>query len=225
MRILLVEDEATLADVLVELLRSEGYSVDLATNGSSAAEFACLNPYDMVVLDWSIPPPSGLELLSRWRAEGNNVPVLMLTGHTGLEDRVDGLDSGADDYLTKPFPIAELLARVRSLLRRRERLLQDVLTAGSLVMDRTAHRVSVDGQPLALSPKEFAVLEQLLLYRGTVLDRSHLAEHAWDRAFDPLSNVIDVTVHRLRKKIEAVGEANLLLTVKGVGYMIRSEQA
>lgn len=225
MRVLLVEDETTLADALAELLRSEGYSVDLATTGASAAELACLNPYDLVILDWSIPPPSGLELLSRWRAEGNSVPVLMLTGHTGLEDRVDGLDRGADDYLTKPFPIAELLARVRSLLRRRERPLHDVLVVGDLMMDRTAHRVSVEGEPLALSPKEFAVLEQLLLHRGTVLDRSHLAEHAWDRAFDPLSNVIDVTVHRLRKKIEAVGQGDLLHTIKGVGYMIRSEQA
>ncbi len=225
MRILLVEDESSLADALLDLLRSEGYSVDLATTGNHAAELASLSPYDLVILDWSIPPPSGLDLLAQWRGQGSEVPVLMLTGHTDLEDRIDGLDSGADDYLTKPFPIAELLARVRSLLRRRERPLQDVLSAGDLVMDRTAHRVTVAGQPLDLSPKEFAVLEQLLLYRGRVLDRSHLAEHAWDRAFDPLSNVIDVTVHRLRKKIEAEGQESLLLTVKGVGYMIRGEQA
>ena len=224
MRILLVEDETALADALMELLRSEGYSVDLATAGRHAAELADLNPYDLVILDWSIPPPSGIDLLNEWRGAGNNVPVLMLTGHTGLEDRVDGLDSGADDYLTKPFPIAELLARVRSLLRRRERPVKDVLSAGALLMDRTARKVSVSGRTLTLSPKEFAVLEQLLLYRGTVLDRAHLAEHAWDRAFDPLSNVIDVTVHRLRKKIDAHGGNGLLVTVKGAGYMIGDEE-
>jgi len=225
MRILLVEDETALAEALSELLRAGGYSVDRAATGGAAAELASANPYDLVILDWSIPPPSGIELLSEWRAAGNDVPVLMLTGRVGIEDRVDGLDRGADDYLTKPFPIAELMARVRSLLRRGARPVQDVLRARQLVMDRTARLVSVRGRSLDLSPKEFAVLEQLLLHRDEVLDRAHLGEHAWDRAFDPLSNVIDVTVHRLRKKIAALGEPDLLQTVKGVGYIIRDETA
>jgi DNA-binding response OmpR family regulator len=225
LRILVVEDEETLAAAIVELLRIEGYAVDLAADGESASELAFVNPYDLVVLDWTIPPPSGLELLRSWREEGKDTPVLMLTGRGGLADRVDGLDTGADDYLTKPFAFAELLARVRSLLRRRERPVADQLTAGDLAMDRTARTVTVAGVDLSLSPKEFALLEYLLTHKDQVVSRSELIEHVWDDDFDSMSNLVDVMVHRLRKKIDGGRETTLLRTVRGAGYSLAGERS
>src|SRR5579885_675433 len=180
MRILVVEDEEVLADALAEGLRDESYAVDLARRGSEAEELMAVNAYDLVILGWTIPAPSGIDLLRRWRAAGNDTPVLMLTGRAGLADRVGGLDTGADDYLTKPFAFAELLARSRSLLRRRARPLVAALTAGDVVMDRGAHAVTVAGEPIELAPKEFAVLEYLLAHKGEVVSRTELAEHVWD---------------------------------------------
>ena len=225
MRILLVEDEHSLADAVAEVLRDESYAVDVAGNGALADELAAVNSYDLVILDWSIPGPSGIDLLRRWRRQGSTVPVLMFTGRADIADRVGGLDSGADDYLTKPFAFEELLARVRSLLRRassRPDVLE--LSAGDLVMDRASHQVRVAQHSVDLSPKEFAVLEYLLMRRDQVVTRTDLAEHAWDDAFDPASNVIDVTVHRLRRKIDGDRDLRLLHSVKGVGYVLRSER-
>lgn len=224
MRILVVEDETLLAEAVVELLGDEGYAVDLAANGETASELVAVNPYDLVVLDWTIPPPTGIELLQRWRDEGRTVPVLMLTGRSAEDDRVGGLDTGADDYLTKPFSFAELLARVRSLLRRREKPLQTELVAGDVVMDRAGRTVTVAGEPVELRLKEFALLEYLLTRADEVVSRSDLIEHVWDDAFDSLSNVVDVTVHRVRRKIDGDREERLLHTVKGVGYVLRSER-
>lgn len=225
MRLLVVEDEEALAEAVVEALRLEHYAVDLAADGSTADELMMVNDYDLVVLDWSIPPPTGIELLERWREQGSETPVLMLTGRTSIEDRVDGLDRGADDYLTKPFSLEELLARVRSLLRRREKELNMELSADDLVMDRAACVVKVDGAEVGLSPKEFTVLEYLLTRRDEVVSRTDLIEHAWDDAFDSMSNVVDVVVHRLRKKIDGDRELRLLHTVKGAGYLLRSERS
>ncbi len=225
MRILVVEDETNLAEALVEVLEDEAYAVDLAEEGATASELMSVNTYDAVVLDWTIPPPTGIELLRRWRERGDETPVLMLTGRGGVEDRVDGLDTGADDYLIKPFSFDEFLARVRSLLRRREKALNNRLEAGDVEMDRAAHRVKVGGHEVDLSPKEFSMLEYFLHRIDEVVSRTDLSEHVWDDSFDSMSNVIDVTVHRLRRKIDGDREARLLHTVKGVGYVLKSERA
>jgi DNA-binding response OmpR family regulator len=225
MRILVVEDEPLLAEALAESLRAESYAVDVAPDGPTASELMAVNEYDAVVLDWTIPPPTGLELLRDWRSEGITTPVLMLTGHSGLDDRVGGLDSGADDYLIKPFSMAELLARTRSLLRRRSKDLKTDLAADDLVMDRAAREVTVAGAVVDLSPKEFALLEYLLHRVGDVVTRSEISDHVWDDSFDSFSNVIDVTIHRLRKKIDGDRAERLLHTVKGVGYVLKPSRA
>ncbi len=224
MRILVVEDEEVLADALVEGLRDESYAVDLARRGTEAEEQMAINAYDLVILDWTLPAPSGIELLRRWRAAGNDTPVLMLTGRADLADRVGGLDTGADDYLTKPFAFDELLARSRSLLRRRVRPLVASLSAADVEMDRGAHAVRVAGEPIELSPKEFAVLEYLLAKKGQVVSRTELAEHVWDDSFDAMSNVVDVILYRLRRKIDGDREEKLLQTLKGVGYRLRDRR-
>ncbi len=223
MRLLVVEDERDLAQVLVEALEEESYAVDLALTGEQADELFEVNDYDLVVLDWSIPPPTGIELLATWRAAGHQLPVLMLTGRREIEDRVGGLDSGADDYLTKPFSLVELLARVRSLMRRRDKSLV-CLQAADLTLDRAAHTAHLGGVLLDLAPKEFGCLEYLLTHHDEVVSRTTLAEHVWDDSFDAMSNVIDVIIYRLRKKIDSGTERRLLHTVKGVGYLLKSER-
>jgi DNA-binding response OmpR family regulator len=225
MRILVVEDEEVLADALAEGLRDESYAVDLAGRGSEADELMAVNAYDLVILDWTIPAPSGIDLLRKWRRAGNDTPVLMLTGRADVADRIGGLDTGADDYLTKPFDFDELLARARSLLRRRARPLVASLIAGDLEMDRSAHVVRVAGETIDLAPKEFAVLEYLLNHKGEVVSRAELSEHVWDDSFDSMSNVVDVTVYRLRKKIDGDREQRLVHTFKGVGYMLRDQRS
>ncbi len=228
LRVLVVEDEEVLAQALVELLEGEFYAVDHAGDGETAAELAAVNEYDLVVLDWTIPPPTGIELLRAWRHEGRDMPVLMLTGRNAVHDKVDGLDTGADDFLTKPFSLPEFLARVRSLLRRRAKPLQPALTAGDLTMDRAGRRVTVGGGELELSPKEFALLEYFLNHKDQAISRTELSEHVWDDSFDSLANVIDVTVHRLRKKIDGDRgdrEGRLLHTLKGVGYVLKSQRS
>ena len=223
MRILVVEDDTELAPLLTEALQAENYAVDLASDGGTAEELTSYNEYDLIVLDWSIPPPTGIELLRRWRAEGRQAPVLMLTGKAGVDDRVDGLDSGADDYLTKPFSMVELLARTRSLLRRRSKSLTPLL-AGDLALDRSTRRVTVGGEEIELPPKEFGVLEYLLHHVDQPVTRADIAEHVWDDSFDAMSYVIDVILYRLRKKIDGSRDGKLLRTIKGVGYVLRSER-
>jgi DNA-binding response OmpR family regulator len=224
-RILVVEDEEVLAQALIEALQEEFYAVDLAGNGELASEMVAVNSYDLIVLDWTIPPPTGIDLLRAWRQAGKDTPVLMLTARSDVTDKVDGLDTGADDFLTKPFSLSELLARVRSLLRRRGKSLQAVLSAGDLTMDRAARRVTVGGRPLELSPKEFALLEYFLSRKDEVVTRTELSEHVWDDSFDSLGNVIDVTVHRLRKKIDGDRSDRLLHTLKGVGYVLKNQRS
>ncbi|MDH3403737.1 MAG: response regulator transcription factor [Acidobacteriota bacterium] len=225
MRILLVEDDEMIATAIEEALVVSHYAVDRVSDGVSADEAVAVNGYDAIVLDWGIPDPSGIELLRQWRAKGISTPVLMLTGRSDVVDRVDGLDSGADDYLTKPFAVAELLARVRSLIRRRERSLFSTLAADDVEMDRAARRVTVGGEPIELSPKEFGLLEYLLYHVDEVVTRTDISEHVWDDSFDAMSNVIDVTIHRLRRKIDGDRPGALLRTVKGVGYLLASARA
>jgi DNA-binding response OmpR family regulator len=224
-KILVVEDDPRMSALICEVLEDACYAVDPAADGETAADLMDVNEYDLVVLDWSIPSPSGIELLRNWRREGRTLPILMLTGRDAVEDRVGGLDTGADDYLTKPFSFVELLARVRSLLRRRERPLRMTLTAGDLELDRARHRVTVAGRPVVLSPKEFAVLEYLLARKNEVVTRIEIEEHAWDEASEPMANVVDVVIHRLRKKIDGGRDERLIHTVRGVGYMLRSERS
>jgi DNA-binding response OmpR family regulator len=225
MRILVVEDEDLLADGTVEALRMETYAVDLARTGESANEFMYMNTYDLVILDWTIPAPTGIDLLLGWRAAGNTTPVLMLTGHDAIEDRILGLDSGADDYLLKPVILAELLARVRCQLRRRNKPLQVALTVGDLVMDRARKEVKVQGKQVQVSPKEFSLLEYLMNHPDEVVTRTELIEHVWDDSFDSMSNPVDVIIYRLRKKIDGNRQHRLLHTRKSQGYVLASERA
>jgi DNA-binding response OmpR family regulator len=224
MKLLLVEDDPFLAESIAEVLRDESYAVDHAPDGPTAEELASYTEYDLIVLDYQIPPPSGIQLVRAWRAEGKTWPVLMLTARSSIADKVTGLDAGADDYLVKPFDFAELLARVRSLLRRREKTVTQDLVAGDLVMDRTSHSVRLDGKELDLAPKEFALLEYLLARRDQVVTRSEIEEHVWDSSFDSMTNIVDVLIHRLRKKIDGDRPGRLLHTVKGAGYRLSSER-
>ncbi|HEX6202398.1 MAG TPA: response regulator transcription factor [Thermoanaerobaculia bacterium] len=221
MRLLLVEDERRLAEHLARGLREEGYAVDRAGTCARAAELTIENPYDLAVLDLILPDGSGLDLLGRWRREGFAAPVLVLTARDRLEEKVAGLDAGADDYLTKPFEFGELLARVRALLRRRETPPRDLLVLGGLSLDRTARRVEREGRPIELTAKELALLEFFLLHPGAVLSRETIAEHVWDAAYEARSNVIDVIVGRLRRKL-GDGSGVRLDTVAGVGYALRA---
>lgn len=221
MRILLAEDEAELLDVTVKRLKSEGYGVDGCDNGLDAQDYLKHTDYDVVILDIMMPGKDGLTLLRELRAAGGRVPVLLLTARDSIGDRVEGLDAGADDYLTKPFAFEELLARLRVLLRRNSADKAGVLAAGDLTMELSTHRVTRGGKEITLSSKEFAMLEYMLRNRGTVLTRRQLEDHVWDYGFEGGSNVVDVYVRYLRRKIDDPFEQKLILTVRGTGYMIK----
>lgn len=219
MRVLLVEDERRYFGPMLEALTGECYAVDHAADGAAADELFFVNDYDLVILDWKVPPPTGMELLWHWREQGGETPILMLTEHPDVEDLVCALDTGADDCLAKPFAMAEFLARVRSLIRRRSRPLPQ-LTVDNIHMSRSAHRVTLGDGEIQLSPKEFAILEYLMEHAGEVISRTELIEHVWDDSFDSVNNVVDVTIHRLRAKIDGGRARPLLRTVKGVGYVL-----
>jgi len=223
-RILTVEDNVVLGEAIVEILREHSYAVDYAEDGATASELMAINDYDLVVLDRQIPSPDGIELLRQWRAEAIATPVLMLTARGEIEAKVSGLDAGADDYLTKPFVFSELLARVRSLLRRRNKPLQSAFAAGDLLLDQVTRAVSVGGKRIEVSPKEFAMLEYLLVHLGEAVSRFEIEEHVWDSAFDSTANVVDVLIHRLRKKIDHGHSKALIHTVMGFGYRLSAER-
>jgi two-component system OmpR family response regulator len=219
--VLVVEDEAKVADLIRRALVREGYAVDLAANGAEALWAAGETAYDAVVLDAMIPAPDGFEVCRRLRAEGRWSPVLMLTARDGVDDRVRGLDAGADDYLTKPFALKELMARLRALTRRSLGARPVQLHVGDLTMDTAGHVVRRGTEPVALSPKEFAVLELFMRRPGEVLSRSQILDTVWDFAYDGGSNVIDVYVGYLRRKIDEPFGRHDLETVRGVGYRLR----
>jgi two-component system copper resistance phosphate regulon response regulator CusR len=201
-------------------LREQTYAVDVTADGEDALYKAFVNDYDAVILDVMIPGRNGFEVCRELRATGSNVPVIMLTARDALHDRITGLDTGADDYLTKPFEFAELLARMRALLRRGHVVRPAALIVADLVIDTRAHRVTRGGRHVELTAKEYALLEYLAREQGRVLSRTEIAEHVWDENFDSFSNLIEVNINRLRRKIDAPPLVPLIHTRRGEGYMM-----
>lgn len=220
MRLLVVEDDPGMAALLVRGLTREGYAVDTAATGEDALWSVSENPYDAVILDAMIPPPDGFEVCRRMRAQGIWAPVLMLTARDAVPDRVRGLDVGADDYLTKPFALAELFARLRSLTRRSPAERPVELRVADLTLDPVTRVVRRADAEIPLSPKEFALLHELMRRPGEVLSRTHLIEHVWDFAYDGGSNVVDVYVRYLRQKVDRPFGRDTIRTVRGAGYRL-----
>lgn len=225
MRILVVEDEKKMAGFLKKGLMEAGYSVDIAETGGSGETLAGENPYDLVILDVMLPDQNGLDTASHLRRDGYSGPILMLTALSGTKDKVRGLDAGADDYLPKPFAFEELLARARALLRRKSSTggVTSVLRFEDLEMDLVTRRVKRGGSQIQLTPKEFSLLEFFLRNPNRPLSRTSISEHVWDIHFDSESNVIDVYVNLLRKKVDAPYSRKLIHTVVGVGYVLKVE--
>jgi two-component system copper resistance phosphate regulon response regulator CusR len=223
MRILIVEDEPAAAQVLAKGLREHAYAVDIAADGSAALELAGANDYDLIILDLLLPRISGLDLCRRLRADGCSAPILMLTARGEPDQRVEGLDSGADDYVAKPYHFPELLARIRALLRRGPALAPAVLTCQDLTIDTRARRVQRGAHVIPLTAKEYALLEYLLRRQGDVVGRADIAEHVWDDSFDPMSNLIEVYIQRLRRKIDDGQSLKLIHTRRGAGYSLATD--
>ena len=221
MRILVVEDEGRLAAVIAQALREQSFAVDVAVDGRSGLQMARATAYDLFILDVMLPALDGFTLCREIRASNIDVPILMLSARGIVDDRVRGLDSGADDYLTKPFAVSELHARVRALLRRQRPSALLTLTVGDVVLDPVKRTVHRGARRLDLTQKEFALLEYLMRHAGEVLTRSMIAEHVWDFTWDRLTNVIDVYVNHLRRKLEEGGQPRLIHAVRGVGYVMR----
>jgi len=222
MRLLLVEDDPRIARFLAKGLREQAYAVDVAATGDDALYQAAINPYDLVILDVMIPGRDGFEVCSELRKSGQRMPILMLTARDAVEDRIAGLDHGADDYLTKPFEFRELLARLRALLRRSGELRPAKITVDDLVLNTGAQSVSRGGLAIPLTAKEYALLEFLARNSGRVVGRAEIAEHVWDETFDPFSNLIEVYVNRVRRKIDEGFPCPLLHTRRGSGYVLGS---
>jgi two-component system copper resistance phosphate regulon response regulator CusR len=224
MRILIVEDDRKVASFVARGLREEGWTADVAHDGEDGLLKAAVHPYDAIVLDVMLPERTGFEVVRELRSRDIATPVLMLTARDGSDDVVTGLDAGADDYLAKPFAFDELLARLRALMRRggRERL--DRLSYADVDMDLIRHRATRDGEPLDLTPLEFRLLEYLLRNAERVVRRTELLEKVWDLSFDPMSNVVDVHVRRLRQKLRDGDRPHLVQTVRGVGYVLQENE-
>ena len=223
MRILVVEDDPRMANLIARALRETGYAVDVVGNGTEAVEQGAIAPYDLVVLDILLPGIDGFSVCRQLRAASVSTPILMLSARSEIADRVRGLELGADDYLPKPFAVAELRARVAALMRRRSLPQQITLTVGSVRVDRGRRSVEVRGSEVELTGKEYALLEYLLLNRGRLVTRQEIAEHVWDDHFDPFSNLIEVYIGRLRQKIDLPGAnrgASFLTTRRGEGYVV-----
>jgi two-component system, OmpR family, copper resistance phosphate regulon response regulator CusR len=222
MRLLIIEDEPGIAGFLKEGLEEEYFAVDVASDGRSGLDLAMTNEYDLLLVDWMIPGISGIEVCRQLRKGGNDAPIIFLTARDTIEDVVFGLDAGANDYIRKPFEFEELLARIRVQLRRRGSE-EPVLSAGELTLDPASHQARHGSTDLALTPKEFSLLEFLLRNKGRVCTRSRIIEHVWDMHFDSDTSVIDVYINFLRKKLDAVGCRDLIQTIRGVGYIVREE--
>jgi len=223
MRILVVEDEKKVARFIQQGLEEEHYSVDIAHDGEKGLQMAQELDYDLLIIDLMLPKQNGLELTRAYREAKGATPILMLTAKTATEDKVAGLDSGADDYLTKPFAFAELLARVRSLLRRGAKEKSTILSIGNLELDTVTHKAKRGARSIELTAKEYALLEYFLRNKERVLSRTIISEHIWDYNFDTGTNLIDVYVNHLRNKIDTGFEKKLLHTVRGVGYVMKEE--
>ena len=223
MRILIVEDEQDLRQVLVKRLNADNYSVDAVANGADALHYMSLADYDCVLLDIMIPKINGLEVLRTIRSEDKSIPVLLLTAKDAIEDRVMGLDSGADDYLVKPFAFDELLARIRVLTRRQFGSVSSIFHIEDLTVDCNARTVMRGNKEIELSSKEFAILEYLIRNKGIVLSREKIEQHVWNYDYEGGSNIIDVYIRYLRKKIDSGHEVKLIQTVRGSGYVLRGK--
>jgi two-component system copper resistance phosphate regulon response regulator CusR len=219
MRILVVEDEKRIADFLGRGLESAGYAVDVAGDGAAAFELIHATDYDLIVLDLMLPDMDGLRLLEKVRNRKISPPVLILSARAAVDDRVRGLELGADDYLVKPFAFVELLARVRVLLRRGQPM-PERLQVGDLVLDCIRRKVTRAGELIDLAPKEFSILEYMMRNRGRPLSRTMIVEHVWDMDYDGLTNIVDVYIRHLRSKIDDRWPAKLIHTVRGIGYML-----
>jgi heavy metal response regulator len=222
MRILVIEDEKKVARFIKRGLEEAGYLVDVAADGEEGLYLAEIDDYDLIVLDLILPRKNGLEVCKELREQNIKVPVLILSARDSVEDKVTGLDMGADDYLTKPFAFSELLARVRALLRRGETMVPVKLMVADLVMDTVTHSVNRAGKEIKLTSKEYALLEYFMMNVGKVLTRTMLSEHVWDYTFDTFSNVIDVYINYLRNKVDRDFEPKLIHTVRGVGYVMKT---
>jgi DNA-binding response OmpR family regulator len=220
MRVLLVEDDSKLADMLSRSLREQGYAVDVSSDGEHALYQVAVSEYDAVILDVNLPKKSGLDVARDIRARGRRVPILMLTARDTVRDRVTGLDSGADDYLTKPFELDELYARLRALLRRLPEVLPATLTVSDLTIDTRSQEVHRGKQRVVLTTKEYVMLEYLARNAGRVIGRAELCEHVWDANHDPFSNAIEVYINRLRKKVDEGANVALIHTRRGAGYVL-----
>jgi heavy metal response regulator len=223
MRLLVIEDEGKVASFIKKGLEEEGYAVDLAADGETGAAMACDGVHDLILLDINLPKKDGLAVLKELRQNKITAPVLLLTIRAAVEDRVIGLDTGADDYLTKPFAFQELLARVRALLRRGSAAEQPVITVADLKLDPARRLVYRGEEKIDLTSKEFTLLDYFMRNRDRVLTRTMIAEHVWDYSFDTSTNVIDVYVNYLRKKIDSDREPKLIQTVRGVGYVLKTD--
>lgn len=223
MRVLVVEDERRLAQIIKRGLVEGGYAVDLAFDGEEGKFLAETENYDLVILDLMLPKINGLMVCRELRNKGIKTPILVLTAKTTLDDKIAGLNSGADDYLTKPFAFLELSARVAALIRRSRAVAAVQLSAADLILDPTKHLVKRGGKQIKLTPKEFSILELLLSHKDEVVSRTVITEHVWDYNFDGMSNVVDVFVAALRKKIGDTKKNKIIQTVHGVGYRIASE--
>lgn len=224
MRLLLVEDDVRMADTAATFLRNAGFAVDVAPDGTTALRLAALNPYDATVLDLGLPDLDGLEVCRRLRAASHPMRIVMATARDAVEARIAGLDTGADDYIVKPYALGELVARLRAVLRRPAEALPTVLRVGDLTLDTATRSASRGSRSITLTAKEYAVLEVLMRHPGAVLTREQISQHAWDDNYDPLSNVIDVFIGRLRRKIDLPGDVPLMETMRGAGYRIAAPE-
>jgi DNA-binding response OmpR family regulator len=223
MKILVIEDDPTVGQYVKRGLEEQRWGVDLVTDGDEGERRARSEAYDLIVLDMRLPGRSGMEVLHSLRARGFERPVLVLTAQDAVDAKVSALRAGADDYVTKPFALEELLARVEALSRRPRAMAAPLLKVGDLVLDKNTRTVTRGGQPIELTPKEYMVLEYLMRHAGRVMSRTLITEYAWGYHFDPGTNIVDVVINHLRKKIDANGPVKLIHTVRGVGYVIRED--
>ena len=225
MRILLVEDEHKVAEMVSRGLKAERYAVDVADNGNRGWAMAETYEYDLVILDLGLPGMDGSELLRRIRARDSKIPILVLTGRDATSSKVENFEAGADDYMTKPFAFAELVVRIRALLRRGPANQESIVRVGDLEIDRLSQQVRRGGRRIELTPKEYALLDYLANHPGRVLSRTMIVEHVWDQSFEGLTNIVDVYVRHLRAKVDDLFPVKLIRTVRGAGYKLSDEES